>query len=257
MIDALVLAGGIPKEGEPLFPLTRGRSKALLPVAGKPMAQWVLDALGAARLVRRAVVVGLDGGLRYPRELVYVPNHGSMLDNVHAGAETIMRLDPRADRILVVSSDIPTAPGAQIDWVIEQTQAADDDFSYCVIARQPMERVFPGSRCTFYRFRDGEVCGGDMAVISTRLFSMDAGIWQRLTAARKSRVKTAATIGLDVLILFLLRRLSLDEAVRRASRRLRVRGRAVACPHPELGMDVDKPFQLDMVEEYLRRRAAG
>jgi hypothetical protein len=36
-----------------------------------------------------------------------------------------------------------------------------------------------------------------------------------------------------------------------------VRGRAVNCPHPEVGMDVDKPFQLDLVEEYLRRRAIG
>jgi molybdopterin-guanine dinucleotide biosynthesis protein A len=257
MIDALVLAGGIPKEGEPLYPLTQGQPKALLPAAGKPMVQWVLDALGDSKLVRRVVVVGLDGGLRFPRELIYVPNQGGMLDNVHAGAEKILELDQRADRILVVSSDIPTALGAQIDWVIEQTQAANDDFSYCVIERQPMEEMFPGCRRTFFRFRDTEVCGGDLAVISTRLFSMDAGIWQRLTAARKSRIKTVAIIGLDVLILFLLHRLSLEDAVRRASRRVNVRGRAVNCPHPEVGMDVDKPFQLDLVEEHLRRRATG
>lgn len=257
MIDALVLAGGIPSEGEPLYPLTQGRSKALLPVAGKSMAQWVLDALAASTRVRRAVVVGLDGGLRYPRELVYVPNHGGMLDNVLAGAQKILELDARADHLLVISSDIPAAESAQIDWVIEQALAMHDDFSYCVIERRAMEELFPGCRRTFFRFRDKEVCGGDLAVISTRLFSMDAGIWQRLTAARKSRWRTAATIGFDVLILFLLRRLSIDEAVRRASHRLNVRGRAINCPHPEVGMDVDKPFQRDLVEEFLRRRAAG
>ena len=256
MIDALVLAGGIPKEGEPLYPLTQGRPKALLPVAGKPMGQWVLDALDASKLVRRAVVVGMEGGLRFPRDLVSVPNHGGMLDNVHAGVQKILELDPRASHLLVVSSDIPTVTGAQIDWVIGQTQAANDDFSYCVIERRMMEDLFPGSRRTYFRFRDREVCGGDLAVISTRLFSMDARIWQRLTAARKNRLKTVAIIGLDVLILFLLRRLTIDEAVQRASRRLNVRGRAVNCPHPEVGMDVDKPFQLDLVENLLRRRAA-
>jgi molybdopterin-guanine dinucleotide biosynthesis protein A len=257
MIDAVVLAGGIPSEGEPLYPLTRGKSKALLPVAGKPMAQWVLDALAASKQVRRVVVVGLDGGLRYPRELVYVPNHGGMLDNLHAGAEKILELDPGASHLLVISSDIPTATGAQIDWVIEQTLNANDDFSYCVIERRTMEGLFPGSRRTYFRFRDKEVCGGDLVVIGTRLFSMDAGIWQRLTAARKNRLRTVAIIGLDVLILFLLRRLTIDEAVQRASRRLNVRGRAVHCPHPEVGMDVDKPFQLDIVEDFMRRRAAG
>ena len=71
-----------------------------------------------------------------------------------------MGLDARADHLLVISSDIPAAAGAQIDWVIE---------------RRAMEELFPGCRRTFFRFRDMEVCGGDLAVISTRSFSMDAG----------------------------------------------------------------------------------
>jgi molybdopterin-guanine dinucleotide biosynthesis protein A len=257
MIDAVVLAGGIPSEGQPLYPLTRGRAKALLPVAGKPMAQWVLDALADAKQIRRAVVVGLEEGLQFPREMVTVPNQGSMLDNVVAGARKILELDPRAEYFLVTSSDIPTATAAEIDWVIEQALAAQGDFSYCVIERKVMETLFPGNRRTFFRFRDREVCGGDLAVISSRLFSMDTGIWQRLTAARKSRVRTAAIIGFDVLLLFLLRRLTIDDAVRRASRRLKVRGQAITCPYPEVGMDVDKPFQRDMVENLLLRRATG
>lgn len=256
MIDAVVLAGGIPKEGEPLFPFTCGMSKALLPVAGKPMAQWVLDALGASRSVRRAVVVGLESGLRYPRDLVYVPNHGSMLENINAGAQKIIELDPTASHLLLLSSDIPTVSGDHIDWVIERAMARPVDFSYCVIEQQVMEARFPGSRRTYYRFRDCVVCGGDMAIVGTRLFSLDAGVWQRLTAARKSRLKTAAIIGLDVLVLFLLRALSIDDAVRRASRRLGVSGQAIASPYPEVGMDVDKPFQRDLVEQVLRRRAA-
>jgi GTP:adenosylcobinamide-phosphate guanylyltransferase len=257
MIDALVLAGGIPNEGEPLFPLTRGMSKALLPVAGRPMAQWVLDALGDSRLVRRAVVVGLEGGLHYPRELVWVPNHGGLLENINAGARKILDVEPEATHLLVISSDIPAVSGDQIDWVIEQAMAQPVDFSYCVIEQQTMEARFPGCRRTFYRFRDRVVCGGDMAVVGTRLFSLEAGVWQRLTAARKSRWRTAAIIGPDVLIMFLLRRLSIDGVVRRASRRLHASGRAITCPHPEVGMDVDKPFQRDLVELVLRGRAAG
>jgi molybdopterin-guanine dinucleotide biosynthesis protein A len=255
MIDALVLAGGIPSEGQPLYPLTRGQPKAFLQVAGTSMAQRVLDALADAKQIRRVVVVGLDGGLRFPRELAFVANHGDMLDNVLAGARKILELDAQAERLLVISSDIPSATGAGIDWVIEQAGTTHDDFYYCVMERRSMEELFPGCRRTFYRFRDREVCGGDLAVISTRLFSMDTSIWQRLTAARKSRWRTAATIGFGVLILFLLHRLSIDDAVRHASRRLNVRGRAIACPYAELGMDIDKPFQLDLVEQLIRRRS--
>jgi molybdopterin-guanine dinucleotide biosynthesis protein A len=255
-MDALITAGGVPQQGEPMYPLTQGRNKALLPIAGKPMAQWVLDALAASTQIRRAVVVGLDGGLQFPRELVYLPNHGGLLDNMLAGAHKIRELDPQADYLLVISGDIPAVTAAQIDWVIAQALATQDDVYYCVIERRVMEERFPGCHRTFYRFRDKEVCGGDLAVVNTRVFSGDTGIWQRLTEARKSPLKTAATIGFGLLFLFLLGRLTIDETVRRAGLRLKVRGRAIHCPHPEVGMDVDKPFQRDLVEEYLRRRAA-
>jgi hypothetical protein len=250
------MAGGIPLEGEPLYPLSQGRSKALLPVAGRCMAQWVLDALAASSQIRRAVVVGLDGGLQYPRELVYLPNQGGILENILAGAHKILELDPQADYLLCISADIPAITAEQIDWVITQAQATQDDFYYCVVERRVMEERFPGCRRTFFHFKDKDVCGGDLAVVSTRVFSMDTGVWQRLTEARKSRWKTAATIGFGVLILFLLGRLTIDETVRRASRRLKVRGRALHCPHPEVGMDVDKPFQRDLVEHDLLRRGA-
>ena len=50
-MDALVVAGGIPKEGEPLYEYTQGKPKALLDVAGKPMIQWMLDALSGSEKI--------------------------------------------------------------------------------------------------------------------------------------------------------------------------------------------------------------
>ncbi len=56
-IDAMLTAGGIPEENDPLFEFTQGQSKALLDVAGKPMAQWILDALDESKQVGNIVVV--------------------------------------------------------------------------------------------------------------------------------------------------------------------------------------------------------
>jgi GTP:adenosylcobinamide-phosphate guanylyltransferase len=256
-MDAVVMAGGIPREGEPLFELTEGRSKALLPVAGKVMVQWVLDALSAAQGVGRVVVVGPEGGLVYPRGLHYVPNHGEYLDNVLAGVRRIRELNPWARHLLIISADIPAVTAQHIDWVIAQAEERDEDFYYCVIDRQAMEASFPGCRRTFFRLRDREVCGGDLAVVRTSVFDTEAGVWQRLSEARKSRWRMAAAIGPSVLLRFLLGRLSVEQAERLASRRLGIRGKALNCPYPEVGMDVDKPFQLDLVEEALRRRGAA
>lgn len=256
-MDAVVMAGGIPRQEEPLYALCGGRTKALLPVAGKPMVQWVLDALAASRHVGGVVVVGLDGGLEFPRGIRYLAGEGDMLDNARLGARAILESDPQASRVLVISSDIPAITAAHIDWVIEQALAAEDEFHYCVLERAAMERVFPGCRRTFFRFRGAEVCGGDLAVVAASVFSNTSAAWQRLSEARKSRWRMAATIGFDVLLLLLLRLLSIDGIVRRASRRLGVRGRVLRCPYPEVGMDVDKPFQLEIVSDYLGRRASG
>jgi len=52
----------------------------------------------------------------------------------------------------------------------------------------------------------------------------------------------------------LFRRLTINDAVRRVARRLDITGRAVVCPYAEVGMDVDKPHQLEMLSAYLERR---
>ena len=59
-MDAVVLAGGIPSPEDPLYNYTQGRSKALVDIAGAPMVQWVLNALGGAISVDHVLVVGLD-----------------------------------------------------------------------------------------------------------------------------------------------------------------------------------------------------
>ena len=56
---AIVTAGGIAAPGDPLYVETQGRPKALIDVAGKPMIQWVLEALHGASRVEHLVVVGL------------------------------------------------------------------------------------------------------------------------------------------------------------------------------------------------------
>ena len=48
-MNAIVTAGGIPQPGEPLYEVTQGGPKALLDIAGKPMVQWVLDALSGSQ----------------------------------------------------------------------------------------------------------------------------------------------------------------------------------------------------------------
>jgi spore coat polysaccharide biosynthesis protein SpsF (cytidylyltransferase family) len=251
-MDVLVTAGGTPSPEDPLYPETRGRPKALVDVAGKPMLQWVLDALGGSRHVERIVIVGLDeeAGLACVKPMTILPNQGGLLANIEAGVRGVLAQNPTADRILAVSSDIPAITAACIDWAAERSLETDHDLYYAVIERAVMERRFPGARRTFVRLKDAEVCGSDMNVMRASLIENRA-LWERLIEARKSPAKQAALVGYDVLLLLLLRRLSLQAAERRISRGLRLRGRVVRSPYAEMGMDADKPHQLAILRQDL------
>ena len=256
-MDALVTAGGIPEPEDPLYEYTRGEPKALLDVAGQPLIQWVLDALGEARLVDRVAVIGLDSdpGLRCENPLAFFPNQGGLLQNIRIGTQKILELNPQAEFVLSVSSDIPAITGEMVDWLVTTTTETDHDVYYSVITREVMEARYPGSKRSFVRLKGQELCGGDMNVFRAALATEDEGIWERIIAARKSARKQAALIGFGSLLLLLMGRLTVEGAVERAGKRLGIRGRAIVCPYAELGMDVDKPYQLEILRADLARKA--
>ena len=92
-MDAIITAGGIPRPEDPLYTYSHGDSKALIDVAGKPMVQWILDALGAAKRVDNVVVVGLSpkSGVTCKKPLYFVSNQGRMLANIVTGIHKASR----------------------------------------------------------------------------------------------------------------------------------------------------------------------
>jgi GTP:adenosylcobinamide-phosphate guanylyltransferase len=256
-MDAIVTAGGIPLPEEPLYDATRGTPKALVDVAGKPMVQWVLDAVTASSVVENVIIVGLTekSGLECGKKMYFVPNQGKMVENMQAGARKVLEINPRADYALLVSSDIPAITGGMVDWVVNTSMQTKLDIYYNVIQREMMEKRFPGSKRTYTKLKDMEVCGGDMNVARLSLLTTDeTDIWDKITAARKSPLKQAALIGFDTAFLLLTGRLSLEKAINNITTRLHLTGKALICPYAEVGMDVDKPHQLEIMRADLKKQ---
>jgi GTP:adenosylcobinamide-phosphate guanylyltransferase len=248
-MDAVVTAGGIPKPGEPLYEYTQGKSKALLDIAGKPMIQWVLDALCDARTIERIIVIGLppDSGITCSKLADFQPNQGGMLQNIRLGMRRSVELNPSSHHILMVSSDIPAITAEMVDWVVNECMKTDLDAYYNVITRQAMEARFPGSKRSYTRLKDVEVCGGDMNVLRSNVGPEHDAVMEKLIAARKNVFKQASLVGYDTLFLLLFRLITLEQAVSMVTKRLKITGQAVRCPYAEVGMDVDKPFQLEIM----------
>ena len=256
-MDAVVIAGGIPQPDEPLYPFTQGLPKALVDICGKPMVQWVLDALEKAESIEQIVIVGLspESNLKSNKIRDYADNQGSILLNIRIGVERVQKFNPQARHVAIVSADIPAILPDQVNWVVNTAMQSDQDVYYNVIERKVMEQRFPGSKRSYTRLKDVEVCGGDLNVVRASAVTGRDALWDRIIASRKNVFKQAALIGYDTLFLLLFRQITLAGAVSMVAKRIHLTGQALVCPYAEVGMDVDKPFQLEIMRAELNKRA--
>jgi GTP:adenosylcobinamide-phosphate guanylyltransferase len=255
-MDAIVIAGGIPQPEEPLYTYSHGDSKAMIDVAGKPMVQWVLDALSDAKSVDNVLLIGLSAknGLACKKPIYYISNQGRMLSNVVAGVNKALELNPKTEYVLIVSSDIPALKPEMVDWLVDTCMQTRDDLYYGICPKDVMEKRFPNSKRTYTHLKDMDVCGADINMSHVRMATEHLDMWEQLIGNRKSPLKQAKIIGLGTLLALFTRRLTLDDAIRRVCERIGIQGRAIVWPHAEPCMDVDKPHQLELMREDLERQ---
>jgi molybdopterin-guanine dinucleotide biosynthesis protein A len=256
-IPAVILAGQSVSRDDLLAAYTQGNPKALLPLLGRPMVAYVIDALAGSRYVPRIVVVGLQGFPEesFPVPVDFLPDAHDILTNAEAGLSHAAAASPGARGVLLSSSDVPLVTSSIVDSLIAEFLRTDHDLYYSAIERSVMEARFPASGRSYVHLREGAFAGGDISMLHPSLIVQNRALWQRLSEARKSALKQARLIGLWPAILLLTRRLTLADAERRVSKALNLRGRVVPCPFAEVGMDVDKPFQLELVRATLQARA--
>src|SRR5512147_3031172 len=232
-MDAIITAGGIPRPEDPLYPYSHGDSKALIDVAGKPMIQWVLDALGDSKSVDNVIVIGLSAksGLTCKKPMHFLSNQGRMLGNIVAGVNKALELNKKNKYVLIVSSDIPALKSEMVDWLVDTCMQTQDDLYYGVCPRDVMEARFPNSKRTYTRLKDIELCGADINISHVRMATEHLDMWESLIGTRKSPLRQAGIIGLGTLFRVLTRSIALEELVETVCKRIGIRGRAIQWPH--------------------------
>jgi hypothetical protein len=117
-----------------------------------------------------------------------------------------------------------------------------------------MEARFLDSKRTYTHLKDMDVCGADINITHVRMATEHLDMWESLIGSRKSPLRQASLIGFGTLFALFTRRLTLEDAVRRVSERIGVKGRAIVWPYAEPCMDVDKPVQLELLRDDLARQ---
>lgn len=248
-VEAVVLAGA--KNRGKLHEVSDAPHEALIPIAGRPMVHHVLDALKASAFVDRIILVGppeILAGYPSPEGIDVVPAGESMVQNLRLGLARV-RSDERA---LIVTSDIPLISAEAIDDFLSRCENVSADIYYSVVAKETNEAKYPGVKRTYVRLKEGTFTGGNIALVKPEVVEACEPMIAQAVAMRKNPLKLSRLLGFKFILKLLFNRLSMAEIEERVRLILGFRGVAVVSPYPEVGIDVDKPQDLALVEETFR-----
>ena len=191
---ALVLAGGGAED-----PLARAHgvpSKALVPLAGQPLASYVLSALESAPQIARVVYVGEASGLPKHPEAV-APGGSSLSESLRHG------LAASGGRpLLVLSADIPWLRPEGLRAFL--AHAPEADLVYPIIPRAVAEAQFPGQRRTYAKnqLALARTVGPDillkLLLRRASLPELEARVGRLLGARARAWISEDASLGADV-----------------------------------------------------------
>ncbi|MEP0767060.1 MAG: NTP transferase domain-containing protein [Fimbriimonadia bacterium] len=233
-VGAVLLAGGrCPPD---LAAAAGVECRALLPFRGRPMAEWVLEAVRAAPSIGRIVAVG---DLPQTLGCTIAPGGRTILESIRNGTEAL-----GGDSFLLVSADIPFLTPDAVEDVCRKSVESGAWFCYSIIPMSACEAAFPGVKRTAVRIREGYFTGGNITYLHRQFLEENWARVEAAHAARKSPLRLAAMLGPGMTLRLLIgwlapSTLSLGYLEKKASRMLGAPVKAIITEHASVGTDID------------------
>ena len=255
-MDAIVTAGGQFSPDDPLYKLTGIERKALISLSGRPMVAWVIDALLQSDLIGHLIVVGLkpDDIPLKNASIHFIDSTGGIIENILAGLNEVVGINPAAQKVLLCSSDIPLISPDIVRGFVEECGSQEADFYYTVVEEKTLEARFPNSKRSYIPFKGGRYSGGDLFLAAVDAPNkIDLNLMRALTGSRKNYWQQLRLLNLGFIIRFIFRRMTVHDAAKRLSDITHLDARAVVTRFAELGMDLDKEHQYEIIKTEMEK----
>lgn len=249
---AIVLAGQRAGRVDALAEAHGVANKSLVELDGVPLIRHVVDALTATPgLARLRIVVeperaqAIRDVLRIPAE--FVPAADNLADSVYAAADGV------TEPMLVTTSDnVLLTPGAARAAL--QALADGADVSLALATEAAVKAAHPDGQRRFYRFADDAYSNCNLYAFAGSAATRAAESFRSGGQFAKKPLRMIAHLGPINLVLLLAGRLTLRGAIKRLSRRFRLKVEPVVLADGSHAIDVDNPRTYACAAEILRRR---
>ncbi len=250
MFNALVLAG--MKEKGPLEIAANVENKALIMINGRPVIDYIVNALKGSKNIDKIVVVGPKNELYpYIGEKVekIIESGNSMLYNLEVG---IKYFNSNED-LLISTSDIPLISPQAIDEFIEKCLERKAHLGYPIIKKENIIKKYPEIQRTYVKIKEGTVCGGNIIFFKPKIFYENKELIKELFENRKAMWKWAKILGFKFVLKYLLKIVTLNEIEKKVSRLVGCKSVAVIISYPEVMIDLDKISDYELVQKYIKK----
>ncbi|HAH97265.1 MAG TPA: 4-diphosphocytidyl-2C-methyl-D-erythritol kinase, partial [Firmicutes bacterium] len=220
-------------------------------IAGHPMVWYVLKALREIAAIERIVVVGPVQQLsEHSREMgcEIVEGGKSMVESLENGLTAI----GNSSAVLVTTCDIPLITAQALEDFLKRCDEREAELYYSVVSRDDNDKAYPEVQRTYVRLRDGVFTGGNVVLVKRpEMVGELKTILNQAVAFRKQPVKMCRLLGLSFLVKLIAGKLTIAEIENRVRKMLHLDGACIISPYPEIGIDVDKPSDLELAKKVL------
>jgi molybdopterin-guanine dinucleotide biosynthesis protein A len=245
---ALVLAGAA---GESELTSQAGvKNKSFIPLGGKTVLAYILEALTQVEEVSGIIVVGPVADL-IPLQKEYsfeiVPEEGSIAKNIYAPYHRGLLKGP----FLLVTGDIPLITRESMEDFLKQCSPYDLDFYYPIISKETIMAHYPTSKRTYVPLKEGTFTGGNIFIARAEKIEECLPKVEDFIRLRKSFSKMVSKLGITFLLKYVTHQLVVEDLIQRFRVLFGVEARAILTDYAEIGTDLDKVTDLVFFQQQL------
>ena len=246
--------------GDPVAEATGAPCKSLSPVGGVPMVIRVIEALEASSEVDSCILCGPS------REIIsQSPEISQALskDNIRwiphretpstSTYEALLQID-QGKPVLVTTADHALLTPQIVDYFCSQARQTDYDLAVGLASYEMLCKAFPNCRRTVTKLKDGNFCSCNLFAFLTPESYSAANFWRQVEQQRKKPLRIVSVCGWITVLRFLLGQLTMEDGLRRISRRMGLKAGAIMMVQPEAAVDVDTVGDLALANKIIANR---
>jgi CTP:molybdopterin cytidylyltransferase MocA len=234
-------------------------NKALIDLNGKPMINYVIEALDKSRYIRSITIFGLTAdeiNVETTKPLAFSEGGNTTFETLKKVITYFKNKENKPEYILSTSCDIPLITYEMIDRICKQINLDDDiELYYNIVWHKRVAELLPEVTKVPLKLKEGNMVFGDIHVFSIDV--LDKGdrlaVLNRIMMNRKNFGAVIKFLSIKYFLKYMIRQLTLKDAGTRIMRVFDLKAGFLLCNIPEVCADLDYAKDLETFKIYSKQ----